>query len=58
MYGGPQTATIDGLWRGQRVHASYSRTDGCEIARWEALAPVLQPARDDGAAGTRLPLLR
>jgi hypothetical protein len=43
IYGGPQTATIDGVWAGQPVRASYSRVDGCEIARWNALAAVFQP---------------
>lgn len=43
IYGGPQTATIGGTWRGVRVQASYKRTDGCEIARWNALATVLGP---------------
>ncbi len=41
IYGGPQTATIAGTWRGEQVSASFDRTDGCEIARWDALAPVL-----------------
>ncbi len=40
IYGGPQTATIQGTWRGALVSASYDRTDGCEIARWNALAAV------------------
>jgi len=43
QWGGPQTATIEGTWRGRPVRARYSRTDGCEISRWNALAPVLQP---------------
>lgn len=40
VYGGPETATITGTWRGEPVDAAYRRTDGCEIARWTALAPV------------------
>lgn len=40
VYGGPQTATIDGTWRGELVSARYDRTDGCEIARWDALTDV------------------
>ncbi len=43
VYGGPQTATITGTWQGRSVHASYRRTDGCEIARWDAIADVLGP---------------
>jgi Subtilisin inhibitor-like len=38
IYGGPQVATITG----GPVHASFSRSNGCEIARWEALRPVLE----------------
>jgi len=41
IYGGPETATITGTWHGEPVSASYKRNDGCEIARWNALAAVL-----------------
>ncbi len=41
IYGGDQTATIVGTYAGEPVDASYDRTNGCEIARWDALAPVL-----------------
>ncbi|MDQ0787961.1 SSI family serine proteinase inhibitor [Streptomyces sp. B3I8] len=44
-YGGPATARVTGTWAGRPVDASYDRVDGCEIARWEALVPVL-PAQD------------
>jgi Subtilisin inhibitor-like len=40
VYGGPETATISGTWHGERVDASFKRTDGCEIARWGNLAAV------------------
>lgn len=43
IYGGPQTATIEGVWRGEHVSASYNRKNGCEIHRWEAIKVVLQP---------------
>ncbi|MFD2079217.1 Subtilisin inhibitor-like [Actinopolymorpha cephalotaxi] len=43
IYGGPQRAVIEGTWRGQRVQASYDKKNGCEIARWKALAAVLDP---------------
>jgi hypothetical protein len=42
LYGGPQTATIDGNWHGVPVHATYSRVDACEIGRWKALAAVFR----------------
>jgi hypothetical protein len=38
IYGGDQLATLVG----DGVNASFSRTNGCEIARWDALAPVLE----------------
>ncbi len=34
IYGGPQTALVTGRLRGKLVRAGFSRTDGCEIARW------------------------
>ncbi|MFE2377165.1 SSI family serine proteinase inhibitor [Streptomyces sp. NPDC059398] len=41
QYGGPATAHITGVWRGQPVDATFRRTNGCEVARWDALEPVL-----------------
>lgn len=41
QYGGPATAHITGIWRGQPVDATFRRTNGCEIARWNTLEPVL-----------------
>jgi hypothetical protein len=35
IYGGPQTARVRGRLRGKRVSASFSRTDGCQISRWD-----------------------
>jgi Subtilisin inhibitor-like len=34
VYGGPQIAEVRGRFRGRRVSAHFSRTNGCEIARW------------------------
>jgi hypothetical protein len=45
IFGGPQTARISGTLRGERVAASFSRTDGCEINRWETVAPLLAEVR-------------
>jgi hypothetical protein len=44
LYGGPQTATIAGTLDRERVDARFSREDGCEIARWEKVAPLLEAA--------------
>lgn len=41
IYGGPAVATITGYRDGARVDAKYTRTDGCQIARWDALAVVI-----------------
>lgn len=41
VYGGPQTATVTGTFRGEPVDARFSRTDGCQIARWDEHATLL-----------------
>ncbi|HEX6197899.1 MAG TPA: SSI family serine proteinase inhibitor [Jiangellaceae bacterium] len=41
QYGGPQTARVTGVWDGTKVDLSFSRQNGCEIARWDAMVPVL-----------------
>ena len=38
IYGGDQVATIEG----DGIRAIFNRSDGCQIARWDALAPVLE----------------
>lgn len=37
MYGGDETAFIGGWVKGKRFSASFNRTNGCEIARWDAI---------------------
>jgi len=52
IYGGPETATVVGSWAGAEVDTRYSRTNGCETARWRDMAPVLPvPAAADGWQG-------
>lgn len=41
IYGGPSVATIKGTWRGQPVDARYSRENGCQISRWDAVAKAI-----------------
>ncbi|MYW63880.1 hypothetical protein GTY65_07325 [Streptomyces sp. SID8379] len=41
QYGGDATARITGTWHGRAVDASYKVSDGCQIARWRQLDPVL-----------------
>ncbi|MDX6278895.1 MAG: hypothetical protein QOJ72_3023 [Nocardioidaceae bacterium] len=37
LYGGPQTATVKGTYDGKPVRATFKRTNGCEVDRWEKL---------------------
>ncbi|MGO4614917.1 SSI family serine proteinase inhibitor [Nocardia sp. 2YAB30] len=39
--GGPATAHVVGTWLGQPLDTTFTRTDGCQIDRWERLVPVL-----------------
>ncbi|WP_395405375.1 serine protease inhibitor [Arthrobacter sp. UC242_113] len=41
QYGGPQVAVVTGTFNGRTVNSQFSMTDGCEIARWRALSPLL-----------------
>jgi hypothetical protein len=41
QYGGPQTATVTGRWAGRPVDLALSRVDGCTIAQWDGLGPLL-----------------
>ena len=42
VYGGPEAATLRGTWQGEPVDALFSRQNGCEIARWDAVADLLE----------------
>ena len=37
IYGGPQVAEVAGRVDGEAVRASFARTDGCQIDRWNRL---------------------
>ncbi len=41
QYGGPATAKVTGAVDGKEVTAAFSRTDGCQIALWDAAKSVL-----------------
>lgn len=41
QYGGPQTALITGTYRGKPILSHVSRSNGCEIRRWDALTGLL-----------------
>ncbi len=40
IFGGPELATIKGTVNGRKVDAKYSRSNGCEIARWNKVEPI------------------
>jgi hypothetical protein len=44
IYGGPQVARVTGTFRGRRVRTTFTRRDGCAIARWNRVS-FLFPAR-------------
>ena len=44
IYGGPQRARVVGTVSGRRVWATFTRTNGCEIARWQRISPWLVPS--------------
>lgn len=41
LYGGPQEARITGTWSGSPVDLTVLRSNGCHIAQWESLVPLL-----------------
>lgn len=43
VYGGPQTATVRGTYRGEPVMVDLARTDGCRTAQWDLLGALLPP---------------
>lgn len=49
VYGGPQTATVTGTIDGEPVESTFSRVNGCEISRWDALTALLGVVDDAGS---------
>ena len=43
IYGGPQRARVVGTVAGNRVWATFQRTNGCAIDRWNRISPWLLP---------------
>lgn len=41
IFGSPATATVKGTWQGKSVDASFARTNGCEIARWDRVKALI-----------------
>ena len=42
IFGGPQEARVAGTVRGRAVDVFFNRRNGCEIDRWDRLAPLLE----------------
>jgi hypothetical protein len=42
IFGGPQEAHVVGTMRGRSIDARFSRSNGCEIARWDRLVALLE----------------
>ncbi|MCW2926177.1 MAG: hypothetical protein JWM86_145, partial [Thermoleophilia bacterium] len=40
QYGGPEVLTVSGEMNGTTIDATFSRTNGCEIGRFESVAPL------------------
>lgn len=40
IYGGPETARVTGTVGSTRVKGAFSKTDGCQVARWQAALPL------------------
>jgi Subtilisin inhibitor-like len=43
IYGGPQRARVVGTVKGKRIWATFTRSNGCEIFRWQRISPWLVP---------------
>jgi hypothetical protein len=43
IYGGPQRARVAGTVNGRRIWATFGRSNGCEIDRWQRISPWLVP---------------
>lgn len=46
IYGGPEEAHVYGTFQGEEVDATFSRSNGCEIARWDSLEPLFKVVVD------------
>jgi hypothetical protein len=40
IYGGPGKATVTGTLNGTPINATFTRSGGCEIARWDRMVEL------------------
>jgi hypothetical protein len=53
LYGGPDVVEINGTLDGVQLEAKLTRADGCEVARFDPIVPVLEklfPGYEPGSA--------
>lgn len=41
IYGGDEKATVTGRWAGKQIKRTFTKTNGCEIDRWDQLSQTL-----------------
>ena len=54
IYGGPDTLVVQGRLNGDPVNARLSRSDGCEIERFDRFVPMLKALYPDYEPGAAL----
>jgi hypothetical protein len=45
QYGGPEIVLVTGTFRGEQVNATFTRQNGCEIARFRDAEPILEAGK-------------
>lgn len=54
IFGGPEVVTVTGSLHGEAVDAELTRTNGCEIERFDRFVPVLRELFSDYEPGEAL----
>jgi hypothetical protein len=54
LFGGPDTASLEGTIEGEDVDVDLTRANGCEIDRFDAAVPLLQALYPDYEPGGSL----
>ena len=54
IYGGPDTLEVSGTLDGEEVEATFTRQNGCEIARFDPWVPILRDLFPDYRPGESL----
>ena len=55
IYGGPEKAVVNGTVNGRIVKSTFSRENGCEIARWNAIKGILMEPTFQDSVPTETP---